>query len=96
MAVPEHDAGAPVAGQLVEGRDAGAQELQRQCLRFVKNDDAVGDVVQFAAARRTVREQALEELHRGGDDDRGVPFSIARDSFCFASLSLIRSSSKVL
>jgi len=38
--------------------------MRRGRLRLVEHDHAVGQVMQLAAARRAVREQALEELHR--------------------------------
>ena len=33
----------------------------------------VGDIVELPASRRPIREQTLEELHGGRDDDRSVP-----------------------
>lgn len=40
---------------------------------FVQDDDAVGQVVQFARRAGEVAEQAVEQLHRGSNDDGRVP-----------------------
>ena len=69
----QHDARSPVSRQLVERGHTGTQVLERERLCLVQNDHAVRDVVQLSAARRPVAEQAFEELHGGGDDDRRVP-----------------------
>ena len=69
----EHNARSPAAREVIEHRNTRAQVSQRDCLRLVQNHDAVGDVVQLAAFRRAVCEQALEELNRRCDDDRHVP-----------------------
>ena len=47
--------------------------MQRDRLRLVEHDDGLREIVQPAAARRTVRVQALEQLHVGRDDDRRRP-----------------------
>ena len=48
--------------------------MQRQHLRFVEDDDAVRNVVQFAAAPRSWSAKRLSKnLHGGGDDDGRVP-----------------------
>nr|WP_284540040.1 hypothetical protein [Pleomorphomonas sp. T1.2MG-36] len=69
----EHHGCAVVVGQFLDGPHDRDQERSRQRLRLVEHDHRTGDVVQFATARRSVREQALEQLHVGGDDDRRVP-----------------------
>ena len=69
----EHDAAAVVARQLLQRRHAGAQHWQRQGLCLVQHDHRLGQVVQLAAAGGAAGEKTLEELHRGGDDDRRVP-----------------------
>jgi hypothetical protein len=68
----KHDADAVVARQLVEGGDTRLQERQGRGLRLVEHDHGLREVVQLAAARRPRGEQALEELDRRCDDDRGV------------------------
>ena len=57
-----------LASQLVQHAARGRYQTRWQGLAFVENDDAASDVVQLAAARGTVREQAFEQLHIGGDD----------------------------
>ena len=47
----------------------------RQGLRLVQHDHTLRQVVQLAAARGAVREQALEELDRRRHDDRAFPSS---------------------
>ena len=69
----EHDRAAVVARQFVQRLRARSEQRARQGLRLVEDDDAAGDVVQLAAARGARGEQALEELHVGGDDDRRGP-----------------------
>nr|WP_205666067.1 hypothetical protein [Aquabacter cavernae] len=69
----QHDACGIVPRQLLQRRHAGPQQMDGQSLHFVQDDDAVGDVVQLAAARGAVRVQALEELHRRGHHDGNVP-----------------------
>ena len=62
-----------VLRQFFDGLHDGQQQIERQHLRFVEDDDAVRDVVQFAAARGAVGKEAFEELYGGGDDDGRVP-----------------------
>ena len=69
----EDDRAAVVAREFVERLRARREQRARQGLRFVEDDDAAGDIVQLAAARGARGEQALEELHIGGDDDRRGP-----------------------
>ena len=59
--------------QLGNGADAGLEGVQRQSLCLVKNDHAVSDVVQLAAAAAAVGIERLKKLHGGGDDDRRIP-----------------------
>ena len=51
----------------------GRHQFGRQRLTLVEHDHAAGNVVELAAPAGLVREQALEKLHVGGDDDRHVP-----------------------
>ena len=69
----KHDRRAVVAGQLVQRCNARAQELQGKRLGLVEHHHAAGYVVQLAAARRPVGEEAFEELDRRGDDDGRIP-----------------------
>nr|WP_234385100.1 hypothetical protein [Paracidovorax avenae] len=69
----EHDAGAVVARQFVDGGDAGLEQLERHGLRLVQHHHAAGNVVQLAALRGPRGEEAFEELHGRGDDDGCVP-----------------------
>ena len=69
----ENQAYAVVRRQLTHGLDAGQQQIGRQHLDFVENHDAVGDVVEFAAAAGTAGMERLEELDAGGYYDRRVP-----------------------
>ena len=52
--------------KLRTGRD---QDRSVPTPTLVEDDDGIDDVVQPAAARGAAGEQALEELHVGGDDD---------------------------
>ena len=81
-----HDAAAVVLRQFFDGLHDGQEEIGRQHLRFVKDDDATGDVVQFAAARGAVGKEGFEELHGGSDDDRRVPVFRGAAQFVFAVL----------
>ena len=47
--------------------------MDGQGLRFIENHDAVGNVVQLAAAGRPVAVEGLKKLHRCGDDHRRIP-----------------------
>src|SRR5262249_61043541 len=69
----QDDGRAIVAGQLIKDRDARAKQLQWQGLRLIEDDDTPCDVVQLPALAGSVREQALEKLYSGRDDDRRVP-----------------------
>lgn len=53
--------------------NAGTEQLQRDGLSLIKNDDGICQVVELSAARGAVCEQAFEQLHVGGDDDRRGP-----------------------
>ena len=56
----------------MEELGTGGEELFGEFLGFVEDDDAVGDVVEFAATGRLGGVEGLEELDVGGDDDRDV------------------------
>ena len=62
-----------MADQFPNGGNTGLQERHRQCLRLVKNDHAVRQIVQLAAPGSFGGVQGLEKLHRRGDDHRRVP-----------------------
>lgn len=64
------------------------QQIKRQHLRFVENDDGACDVVQLAAARGAVGEEGFEELHGGGYDNRRVPVLRGKAQFVFGNLIL--------
>ena len=59
--------------QLRNGADAGQQIAGGQGLRFVKDDHAVCDVVQLAAAAAAVGVQRFKKLHRRGHHNGRVP-----------------------
>ena len=69
----EHGSDPVMLNQLGNGRNAGAQIIAGERLRLVENQDAVGKVVQLAAAAGAVGIQRLEKLHGGGYDNRRVP-----------------------
>jgi hypothetical protein len=69
----QHHAGPVALRQLAQAFQAGPQVGQGQHLGLVQDDDALGQIVQLAAAPGTSREETLEKLDGGGDDDRGVP-----------------------
>ena len=69
----EHDGGAVVAHQQAQHVHHRLQEVHRQQLRLVDDDDAAAQGVQLAAARSLAGEQALEELHAGGHHHGRVP-----------------------
>ena len=59
--------------QLRNGADAGQQITDGQGLRFVKDDHAVCNVVQLAAAAAAVGVQRFKKLHRSGHHNGRVP-----------------------
>ena len=69
----EHHAHPVVLHEIAQHVEDGRQEVGRQCLRLVEDHHAAGQAVELAAPRGLVREEALEELHGGGHDDRCVP-----------------------
>ena len=62
-----------IAGQFVHRRHAGLEQRQRQGLSLIQDDDAVGQMMQLAAARGAVGEQAFEQLHVGGENNGRRP-----------------------
>ena len=62
-----------VADELGDGGDAGAQVRDGQHLRFIEDDDALGQVVELPAFGGTVAVDGLEELHRCGHHHRHIP-----------------------
>ena len=65
--------GVEVADELGDGGDAGAQVRDGQHLRFIEDDDALGQVVELPAFGGTVAVDGLEELHRCGHHHRHIP-----------------------
>ena len=69
----EDSRGVVMLDELGNGADAGGKVVAREGLRLVEDDDAVGDVVELAAAAAAVGVERLEELHRRRHHDGGVP-----------------------
>jgi hypothetical protein len=69
----DHEARTVAPHQVAQGLESGLEQARRHGLRFVEHDDAPGQVVELAAARRPSCEQALEKLNRRGHDDRHIP-----------------------
>ena len=69
----EDGRGVVMLDELGDGTDAGGKVVAREGLRLVEDDDAVGDVVELAAAAAAVGVERLEELHRRRHHDGGVP-----------------------
>ncbi|MPM69291.1 hypothetical protein SDC9_116235 [bioreactor metagenome] len=69
----EHSRTAMVPNKLLNRLNAWNQQFLREHLRFIKNDDAVCDIVQLSAAGSAVGIKRLKELHVCGDDDRRIP-----------------------
>lgn len=59
-----------VPGKQLHAREQGGNQIRRQSLHLVEQHHGASDVVQVAAIRRAIAEQALEELDVGGDDKR--------------------------
>ena len=69
----EDGRGVVMLDELGDGTDAGGKVVAREGLRLVEDDDAVGDVVELAAAAAAVGVERLEELHRRRHHNGGVP-----------------------
>ena len=69
----ENGGGVVVLDQLCDGGNAGLQVIGRERLCFIKKNDAVGNVVQFAAPAAAVGVEGFEELHSGRHHDGSVP-----------------------
>ena len=69
----EDGRGVVMLDELGDDADAGGKVVARESLRLVEDDDAVGDVVELAAAAAAVGVERLEELHRRRHHDGGVP-----------------------
>ena len=65
----EDDGAAVVGDEAAEELGAGGEELFGEFLGFVEDDDAAGDVVEFAAAGGLCGKEGFEELDVGGDDE---------------------------
>lgn len=65
----EDDGAAVVGDEAAEELGAGGEELFGEFLGFVEDDDAVDDVVEFAAAGGLCGKEGFEELDVGGDDN---------------------------
>ena len=59
--------------QLGNGPDAGAQVGERQHLCFIKDNNALRDVVKLSALGGAAGEERFKKLHRCGHDHRHVP-----------------------
>ena len=92
----EHCGDAVRLHQLADGLHTGQQKADGQGLGFVKDHDAVGDIVQFAAAGGPVAVEGLEKLHGRGDDHRRIPifrcegFAVKRGIDHIAADSVVR------
>ena len=62
-----------VLDQLGNGVDAGAQIGNGHHLGFIKDNDASGDVVEFAALRGTEGIEGFKKLHGGGHHNGNIP-----------------------
>ena len=82
------DAAAVVLRQFFDSLHDGQQQIERQHLRFVEDDDGACDAVQLAAARGAVSKEGFEELHGGGHDNRRVPVFRGKAQFVFGGLIL--------
>ena len=69
----EDGRGVVMLDELGDDADAGGKVVAREGLRLVEDDDAVGDVVELAAAAAAVGVERLEELHPRRHHDGGVP-----------------------
>ncbi len=69
----QHQRDAVILDQQAQHVDHRLQIGHRQQLCLVEHDDAADQVVQLAAARGAAGEQAFQQLHVGGDDQRGIP-----------------------
>ena len=69
----QHRAGPEVRHQAGDRPHTGQQGVHGQHLRLVKDDHAVGDVVQLAALGGAVGMDGFKELHRRGHDHRRIP-----------------------
>ena len=68
------DHGAVIAGaKLLHCVQGGGKQLVGQGLRLVKENDAVGDAVEFPAVAWLTGEERLKEFDGGGDDHRHIP-----------------------
>ena len=62
-----------MSGQLLEDIENRYKEADPKCLDLVEDDNATGDVVELAASRAPVGEEALDKLDAGRHDHRRVP-----------------------
>ena len=69
----EYHGNAVIFHQFVQRLQAREEEVIGQGLRLVQHNHAVGQIVQFPAARGAGGKQAFKQLHIGGDDQGGVP-----------------------
>ena len=68
----QHRRGAEVRHELSDGRHAGPQVFQGEHLRLVKDEHAIGTIVELAALGGAAGVQGLEELYRRGHHHRRV------------------------
>ena len=69
----EHGGDTIALHQLGNGKHTGTKTGDRQHLRLVKNNDALGQIVQLTALGRTVGKERLKELYRRGHHHRHIP-----------------------
>ena len=69
----QHHGRAVMRGKLLDCKCARLDQVHRQKLHLVENNDAVGKVVQFAATARFAGIKRLEELNTGRHDDGSIP-----------------------
>jgi hypothetical protein len=68
-----------MSSQLAKDVESRSEQVRRQRLHFVKDDDGSRDAVELATTRRTRGKKRFNELDGGRDNDRGVP--VFRDKF---------------
>jgi hypothetical protein len=69
----EDGGGVEVVDEAAEGTEDGVEQVGRESLDFVEDDDASCDAVELSAGAGAMGEEGFEEPDVGGDDERGVP-----------------------
>ncbi len=66
--------GSAVAGhEFTQHMTDGYEQMNRERLHLIENNNAPGNPMKFAATRRPVCEKAFKELNTRGDDDGSIP-----------------------